>query len=33
MLELWGIKIGPIIAGLVLFGVAVALGEQDLFRI
>ena len=32
VLELWGIKIGPIIAGLGLFGVAVALGEQDLFK-
>ena len=32
VLELWGIKIGPIIAGLVLFGVAVALGAQDLFK-
>ena len=32
MLELWGIKIGPIIAGLGLFGVAVALGAQDLFK-
>ena len=31
-LELWGIKIGPIIAGLGLFGVAVALGAQDLFK-
>ena len=32
ILELWGIKIGPIIAGLGLFGVAVALGAQDLFK-
>ena len=32
VLELWGIKIGPIIAGLGLFGVAVALGAQDLFK-
>jgi len=31
-LEIWGIKIGPIIAGLGLFGVAVALGAQDLFK-
>ena len=31
-MELWGIKIGPIIAGLGLFGVAVALGAQDLFK-
>ena len=32
VLELWGIKIGPIIAGLGLFGVAVALGAQELFK-
>ena len=32
VLELWGIKIGPIIAGLGLFGVAVELGAQDLFK-
>ena len=32
VLELWGIKFGPIIAGLGLFGVAVALGAQDLFK-
>ena len=32
VLELWGIRIGPIIAGLGLFGVAVALGAQDLFK-
>ncbi|MDC2969051.1 mechanosensitive ion channel family protein [Candidatus Pelagibacter sp.] len=32
VLELWGIKIGPIIAGLGLFGVAIALGAQDLFK-
>ena len=31
VLEVWGIKIGPVIAGLGLFGVAVALGAQDLF--
>ena len=31
-LRVWGIKIGPIIAGLGLFGVAVALGAQDLFK-
>ena len=30
--ETWGIKIGPVIAGLGLFGVAVALGAQDLFK-
>lgn len=32
ILEIWGIKIGPILAGLGLFGVAVALGAQDLFK-
>ena len=32
VLEIWGVKIGPIIAGLGLFGVAVALGAQDLFK-
>jgi MscS family membrane protein len=32
ILEIWGIKIGPILAGLELFGVAVALGAQDLFK-
>ncbi len=32
ILELWGIAVGPIIAGLGLFGVAVALGAQDLFK-
>ncbi|MFC1533589.1 mechanosensitive ion channel family protein [Thermodesulfobacteriota bacterium] len=32
ILEIWGIKIGPIIAGLGLIGVAVALGAQDLFK-
>jgi MscS family membrane protein len=31
-LDVWGIKIGPIIAGLGLFGVAVALGAQDMFK-
>ena len=30
--EVWGIKIGPVIAGLGLFGVAIALGAQDLFK-
>ena len=30
--EIWGIRIAPIIAGLGLFGVAVALGAQDLFK-
>jgi len=32
VLEIWGIAVGPIIAGLGLFGVAVALGAQDLFK-
>ena len=32
ILELWGIAIAPIIAGFGLFGVAVALGAQDLFK-
>lgn len=32
VLETWGIKVGPVIAGLGLFGVAVALGAQDLFK-
>ncbi|MFY9397230.1 MAG: mechanosensitive ion channel family protein, partial [Desulfomonilia bacterium] len=32
VLEIWGIEIGPILAGLGLLGVAVALGAQDLFK-
>lgn len=32
VLEMWGIKVGPLLAGLGLFGVAVALGAQDLFK-
>jgi len=32
ILEIWGIAVGPILAGLGLVGVAVALGAQDLFR-
>ncbi|MBN1960878.1 MAG: mechanosensitive ion channel family protein [Deltaproteobacteria bacterium] len=32
VLEIWGIKVGPVLAGLGLFGVAVALGAQDLFK-
>jgi MscS family membrane protein len=32
ILEIWGIAVGPLIAGLGLFGVAVALGAQDLFK-
>ncbi|WP_201154367.1 mechanosensitive ion channel family protein [Rhodothalassium salexigens] len=32
VLEVWGIRVGPLIAGLGLFGVAIALGAQDLFK-
>lgn len=32
ILEVWGIQVGPILAGFGLFGVAVALGAQDLFK-
>lgn len=32
ILQIWGLQIGPVIAGLGLFGVAVALGAQDLFK-
>jgi len=32
ILEIWGIEVGPLLAGLGLFGVAVALGAQDLFK-
>lgn len=32
VLEMWGIQIAPIIAGLGLFGMAVALGAQDMFK-
>ena len=32
ILQVWGIQVAPILAGLGLFGVAVALGAQDLFR-
>ncbi len=32
ILEIWGIQVAPIIAGLGLFGVAVALGAQDMFK-
>ncbi|AWB35410.1 mechanosensitive ion channel family protein [Orrella marina] len=32
ILQLWGIQVAPILAGLGLFGVAVALGAQELFR-
>ena len=32
ILEIWGIEVAPLIAGLGLFGVAVALGAQDVFK-
>ncbi len=32
VLQIWGIEVGPLIAGLGLFGLAVALGAQDLFK-
>lgn len=32
ILEMWGIKVAPLLAGLGLFGAAVALGAQDLFK-
>jgi len=32
ILQMWGIQVAPIIAGLGLFGVAVALGAQDWFK-
>jgi MscS family membrane protein len=32
VLEVWGIDVGALLAGLGLFGVAVALGAQDLFK-
>ncbi len=32
ILEIWGVKVAPILAGAGLFGVAVALGAQDLFK-
>ena len=32
ILETWGIKVGPLVAGLGLFGVAVALGAQDILE-
>ncbi len=32
ILETWGIKVAPLLAGLGIFGVAVALGAQDLFK-
>jgi len=32
ILEIWGVQVFPLLAGLGLFGVAVALGAQDLFK-
>ncbi|MEX0584038.1 MAG: mechanosensitive ion channel family protein, partial [Sneathiella sp.] len=32
VLQLWGIEVGPVIAGFGIVGVAVALGAQDLFK-
>ena len=32
VLDIWGFSIGPIIAGLGVFGIAVGLGAQDLFK-
>jgi MscS family membrane protein len=32
ILEIWGIAVGPLLAGLGLFGAAIALGAQDLFK-
>ncbi len=32
ILEIWGIQVGPLLAGLGLFGAAIALGAQDLFK-
>jgi MscS family membrane protein len=32
ILEVWGIRVGPVIAGFGLVGAAVALGAQDLFK-
>lgn len=32
VLQLWGIPVAPIVAGLGLFGVAVGLGAQDMFK-
>ena len=32
VLETWGIQVAPLLAGLGIFGVAVALGAQDLFK-
>lgn len=32
ILEIWGIQVGPLLAGLGLFGAAIALGAQDVFK-
>lgn len=32
VLEVWGIQVGPLLAGLGIFGAAIALGAQDMFK-
>ncbi len=32
VLEIWGVPVGPLLTGMGIFGVAVALGAQDLFK-
>lgn len=32
ILEMWGIAVGPLLAGLGIFGAAIALGAQDMFK-
>lgn len=32
ILEVWGIQVGPLLAGLGIFGAAIALGAQDMFK-
>lgn len=32
VMNIWGVQVGPILAGLGIFGVAVALGAQDMFK-
>jgi MscS family membrane protein len=32
VLEIWGVEVAPLLAGLGIFGVAIALGAQDLFK-
>lgn len=33
IMEIWGIKVAPLLAGLGLFGAAIALGAQDFFNL